>query len=98
MRADYDSEGDTIQIELTEFHRPASGEDVENGAVVVSVHDDRPVMVDVIGTKRHDFEKPLRAAAELYDLDGEALIAAAHAALAAPDRPVRLYVGARIAA
>lgn len=30
-------------------------------------------MVDVIGT-RSDFERPLRAAAELYDLDAEALI------------------------
>jgi hypothetical protein len=98
MKADYDSEGDTIQIELDDFRRPAYGEDVENGAVVVSVHEDRPVMIDVIGTRRHDFEKPLRVVAERYALDAEALIAIAHAALAAPDRPVRLDVGARIAA
>lgn len=98
MKADYDSEGDTIQIELDGFQRPAYGEDVENGAVVVSVHEDRPVMIDVIGTRRHDFKKPLRVAAERYELDAEALIAIAHAALAAPDRPVRLDVGARIAA
>jgi len=98
MRVDYDSEGDTIQIELDEFKRPAYGEDVENGAVVVSVHEDRVVMVDVIGTRKHDFEKPLRTAAELYALDEEALIAAAHAALAAPDRQVTLDVGVRIAA
>ena len=36
MNADYDSRGDTIQIELAEFRRPAYGEDVENGAVIVS--------------------------------------------------------------
>lgn len=98
MKADYDSEGDTIQIELEKFRRPAYGEDVENGAVVVSVHDSRPVMIDVIGTKKHDFEAPLRAAAERYGLDAEALIAIARATLAAPNRPVQLEVGARIAA
>jgi hypothetical protein len=98
MKADYDSQGDTIQIQLEEFRRPAYGEDVGNGAVVVSVHEDRPVMIDVIGTKKHDFETPLRAAAEGYGLDAEALIAIARASLAAPDRPVQLDVGARLAA
>jgi len=98
MKADYDSEGDTIQIELEKVSRLGHGEDVENGAVIVGLVEDRPVMVDVIGTRKHDFEKPLRAAAELYALDGEALIAAAQAALSAPDRQVTLDVGARIAA
>jgi hypothetical protein len=54
-------------------------------------------MVDVIGT-RHGFEKSLRTAAERNGLDAEALIAAATAAVAAPDRPVRLDVGVRAAA
>jgi hypothetical protein len=98
MKADYDSKGDTIQIELESVRRLGHGEDVENGAVIVNIHEDRPVMVDVIGTRKHDFEKPLRAAAKRYGLDAEALIAIAHAALAAPDRPVRLDVGAHIAA
>lgn len=98
MRADYDSEGDTLRIELAKLQRPAYGEDVENGAVVVSVHDDQPVAIDVIGIRGHDFEKPLRAVAEIYGLDFEALIAIASAAIAAPDRQVRLDVGARIAA
>ncbi len=98
MKADYDSEGDTIQIELEKARRLGHGEDVENGAVVVGIVDGRPVMVDVIGTRKHDFEKPLRIAAERHNLDPEALLAISHAALAAPDRPVRLDVGARIAA
>lgn len=97
MKADYDSEGDTIQIELEEVRRFGHGEDVMNGAVIVHVYEDRPVMVDVIGTRR-GFEEPLRVAAERYELDGEALVAAAQAALAAPDRPVRLDVGVRAAA
>ena len=73
------------------------GEDVNNGAIIVSIYEDRPVMLDVIGT-RSGFEKHLRAAAESYDLDAEALVAAAQAALAAPDRPVTLDVGVRTAA
>lgn len=97
MRADYDSEGDTIQIELERVRRLGHAEDVENGAVIVGIYEDRPVMVDVIGT-RNGFEGPLRVAAERYELDAEALIAAARAALAAPDRPVELDVGATLAA
>ncbi len=73
------------------------GEDVENGAVVVSVDAGRPMMLDVIGT-RDGFESTLRVAAERYDLDGEALIAAARAALAAPNRAVTLDVAVRAAA
>lgn len=98
MKADYESRADTIQIELEKVRQLGYGEDVENGAVVVSIYEGRPVMVDVIGTRRHDFEKPLRAAAERYQLDAEALIAISRAALAAPDRPVELGVGARLAA
>jgi hypothetical protein len=98
MRADYDSEGDTIQIELAPpVRRLDYGEDVDNGAVIVGIHKDRPVMLDVIGT-RSGFEKHLHAAAERYDLDAEALIAAAQAALAAPDRTVTLDVGVRAVA
>jgi len=40
----------------------------------------------------------LVAAAELYELDGTALVATAQAALAAPDRIVELKVGAPLAA
>jgi hypothetical protein len=97
MRTDYDSEGDTIQIELEPVRRLGHGEPIGNGAVIVGIFEGRPVMVDVIGTKG-DFERPLRLAAERYDLDAEALIAAAKAALAAPDRTVTLGVGSRLAA
>lgn len=91
MRADYDSEGDTIQVELERVGKLDRGVEVENGAVVVGIYEDRPVMVDVIGTR--GFERPLRIAAERYELDAEALIAAARAALAAPNRTVMLDVG-----
>ena len=97
MRADYDSEGDTIQIELERVEKLGHGEEVENGSVIVSICEDRPVMVDVIGTKP-GFEEALRTAARRYDLDAEALAAAARAAVAAPNRPVILDVGIRTAA
>jgi hypothetical protein len=97
MRADYDSRADTIQIILRDLNGLLSGDDVvEDGAVIVGLSDGGPAMVDVIGTRKHDFEKPLRIAAERHELDAEALIAIARATLAAPDRPVRLEVGARI--
>jgi hypothetical protein len=97
MRADYDSEGDTIQIELEPVRKLGHAEDIGNGAVIVSIHEDRPVMVDVIGTG-NGFEDPLRVAAERYGLDAEALIAAAQAARAAPDRTITLDVAVRAAA
>lgn len=96
MKADYDSQADTIQIELKAVDRLDCGKDDVEG-IVVGFLDDRPAMVDIIGT-RQGVERPLRAAAVRYDLDAEALIAAAQAALAAPDRPVTLEVAARVVA
>jgi hypothetical protein len=99
LKADYESRADTIQIELEPVVRLHGGSDeIEGGKVIVGFRGDRPVLIDVIGTRKHDFEQPLRVAAETYELDAEALIAIAHAAIAAPDRPVRLEVGERIAA
>ncbi|HYP55835.1 MAG TPA: hypothetical protein VEQ41_06000 [Solirubrobacterales bacterium] len=99
MKADYDSQGDTIQIELEPADRLGGGSDVvEGGKVIVGFWDGRPVLIDVIGTRDPGFEEPLRVAAARHDLDAEALIAIARAALAAPDRPVQLDVGARLAA
>ena len=99
MKADYDSQGDTIQITLEPVDSLFGGSDViEGGKVIVGFHHDRPVLIDVIGTRNPGFEQPLRVAADRHHLDAEALIAAAQAALAAPDRPVRLDVGVRVAA
>ncbi len=98
MKADYESAFDTVQITLEDVDRFSACSDVVGGgAVIVSFYDGHPVMVDVIGT-RHGFEGPLRIAADRNNMDAEALIAAAKAAIAAPDRPVHLDVGARVAA
>jgi hypothetical protein len=98
MRADYDSQGDTIQIELEQVRRLGHGEDVDGGSAIVGIYEDRPVCIDVLSAGRCGVERPLRAAARHYHLDAEALIAAAKAALAAPDRVVTLDIGVRIAA
>lgn len=98
MTADYESAFDTIQITLGEVdHLNGGSEVIENGAVIVSYCEGRPAMIDIIGT-RDGYESALRTAAERNDLDVEALVAASKAAIAAPDRPVQLDVGARIAA
>jgi len=98
MRADYETSTDAIEIVLEPVERLDHGVPVEGGVVIVHFLDDRPVVIDVIGTRKHDFERPLRVAAERYGMDAEALIAASRAAMAAPDRQVQLAVGARIAA
>lgn len=98
MKADYESRADTIQIILEDGGRMSGGSDViENGRVIVSFYEERPAMIDVIGTY-DGFEDSLLLAAERNDLDAEALIAISRAALAAPDRPVELDVGSRLAA
>lgn len=98
MTADYESAYDTIQITLGEVDHLNGGSDViENGAVVVGYCEGRPAMIDILST-RNGFEKALSVAAERNELDAEALIAASKAAIAAPDRPVRLDVGARLTA
>jgi hypothetical protein len=97
MRADYDSEGDTIQIDLELVDQLDYGDDEVDERIVVGVRAERPVRIDVIGTSG-DIEGPLRAAGRAYDLDAGPLIAAAQAALAVPDRQIVLDVGVRAAA
>jgi hypothetical protein len=99
MKADYESRADTIQITLGDENCRLSGgsEEIESGRVIVSFSENHPALIDVIGT-RNGFEEALRVAAQRNELDAEALIAISRAALAAPDRPVELDVGARIAA
>jgi hypothetical protein len=96
MRADYDSEGDTIQIELEPVDR-LDRDDAGIAGVLVGICGGKPVMIDVIGA-RSEVDERLRAAAERYHLDPEALIAAAQAALAAPDRTITLDVAIRAVA
>jgi hypothetical protein len=97
MRADYDSRGKTLQITLQEVDHADHGDRIgEPLSAIVAVANDTAVAVDLLGPDL-GVEAPLTIVAERYDLDREALLAAAHAALAAPDRVVMLDVGIRAA-
>jgi hypothetical protein len=93
MRADYDSAANAISIAITDAPR-ADQSDEAHPRAIVALADGAPVEVQVLypdlGT-----DEPLTAVAERYDLDLQALQAAAHSALAAPDRVIVLEVSAR---
>lgn len=98
MRADYDSEGNTIAIYLADVDRADYGDPIgEPPMGVVAVANDQPVVIDLLSPDL-GIEEPLSIVAERYGLDVEALLAAAQAARAAPDRIVTLDVGARAVA
>ncbi len=96
MKADFDSRANALSIDLVEVDRWDYGEKV-NSQVNVAIAGGRPVNVELLYPDL-GLEAPLRAAAERYELDAEALIAAAQAAIAAPDRVVTLDVAVRLAA
>jgi len=90
MKADYDSEADAISIDLIDSARWEHCDQVAD-RVNVAVVEGRPVNVEVL-YPTIGIDEPLRAVAARYELDVEALIAVARAALAAPDRVVILDV------
>jgi|ERR1044072_3036680 hypothetical protein len=96
MRADYDSKGDTIQIEIVAADR-LDRDDSSVSGVIVGISGEKPALIDLIGTSP-GVDDRLRAVAKRHGLDADALIAAAHAALAAPDRTVTVDVAVRAAA
>lgn len=96
MRADYDSEADALAVEFRRVDRLDHQEQVDDDYCIVGIVGSSVVNVGLLYPARHlDL---LEVAAERYGLDGTALLAAAQAALAAPDRIVELEVGAPIAA
>lgn len=96
MRADYDSEADALDIQLTGFDRYERQEQVDDDFCTVGFSGGRLVDIELLTPAEH--LNLLDIAAERYDLDGAALRAAAQAALAAPDRVVELQVASHIAA
>ncbi len=96
MRADYDSEADALLIELRRVERVDDQEEVDDDYCVVGIVGGHVVNIGLLYPAK--YLDLLKVAAERYGLDGDALVAAAQAALAAPDRLVELEVGAPIAA
>jgi hypothetical protein len=96
MRADYDSKANAISISLSGAPRAERADQVHSRAVI-ALHDDRPVELQILYPDL-GIDEPLGAVARAYGLDEEALVAAAQAALAAPDRSITLEVAVRSAA
>ena len=96
MRADYDSTANAISIAISDVPH-ADGSDEVHARAIVALAEGRPVEVQLLYPDM-GIAEPLAAVADRYDLDREALHAAAQSALAAPDRLVILEVAARASA
>jgi hypothetical protein len=90
MKVAYDSEADALSIDLVEVDRWDFGEEVEGTSCTVAIRDGRPVNVELLSPGEHLDQ--LKVAAKRFDLNGEALLAAAHAGLASPDHPVKIEI------
>jgi hypothetical protein len=91
--AEYDSQADALSIDLIDdLKRLDHAEEVEGTSAIVHFLGEEIASVELLGASVNQTQ--LETAASGYSLDGDALLAAAAAALAAPDRPVRLEVGA----
>lgn len=97
MKADYDSGADALSIALTSAPRASHAEEISDRCNVAVDASDRAVALEILHLDE-PFEDLLRIAAERFDLDAEALIGIARAAVAAPDREVTLRLGARATA
>lgn len=93
MRADYDSTANAISIAITDAPHADKSDEVHSRAIV-ALADGKPVELQLLYPDM-GINEPLAAVADRYDLDIEALHAAAQSALAAPDRVVVLEVEAR---
>jgi hypothetical protein len=96
VKADYDSEAKAISIDLVDGARWEYCEEATD-RVNVAIAEGHPVNVELL-SPASGVEDRLRVVAERYSLDAEALVAAARAALAAPDRAVIVDVAIRAAA
>ncbi len=95
MRVDYDSEADALDIELFPFQRFERQEPIHDTYCHVGFAKGVPASVELLNPA--DQIPLLDVAAERYDLDATALKAAARAALAAPDRVIKIEVGTSLA-
>lgn len=93
MRADYDTTANAISIAIADAAHADKSDEVHSRAIV-ALAGGKAVEVQLLYPDMGTSE-PLAVVAERYDLDLEALQAAAQSALAAPDRVVVLEVEAR---
>lgn len=93
MRADYDSSANAISIVIGDAENADRSDEVHPRAIV-ALAAGKPVEVQLLYPDL-GVSDPLAAVADRYQLDREALEAAARSALAAPDRLVSVEVAAR---
>ena len=94
MKADFDSEANALGIELVEVDRWDDGDEFDEYYCNLGFFKGRLVYIGLLyPSEKLDL---LKKVARSYDLDRDALLAVAKAALAAPDRSVT--VGERLAA
>ena len=89
MKVDYESQADTLQIDLVEVDH-ADSRDTSIPLAVVAIAGEEPIGVDLREVSTHGSDAPLRAVAEKYGLDANALVAAGRVAYEAPDRTITL--------
>jgi hypothetical protein len=96
MKADYDSQANALSIDLIDVPRWDGAEEIDDSYCNVALFEHQPANVELLNPRDHlDL---LDVVAERFNLDLVVLRIAAEAALAAPDRPVTLEVGASLAA
>jgi hypothetical protein len=93
MRVDYDSTANAISIAISDTSHAEKADEVHSRAIV-ALAGGKPVEVQLLYPGL-GISEPLAAVADRYELDLEALHAAARSALAAPDRVVVLEVAVR---
>jgi hypothetical protein len=93
MRADYDSAANAISIAITDAPEADSSAEVHPRAIV-ALANGKPIEVQILYADM-GIDEPLAAVADRYELDLQALHAAAQSALAAADRVVVVEVGRR---
>jgi hypothetical protein len=91
MKVDYDSEAHSLLFEFGEFGRDDHVEELPRGECIVWVLGGRPNSIQLLNADR-DIDI-LDEAAARFQFDAAELKAAAHAALAAPDREITIEVG-----
>jgi uncharacterized protein YuzE len=91
VKADYDSRADALLIWLLDPGLCDGAVEIDDTYCHVDTRHGRVASIELLNPADHlDL---LTRAAERLKLDSEALLAAAEAALAAPDRPVTVEVG-----
>ena len=86
MKADFDSQANALLIDLIDAGRCDDAIEIDDIYCHVALWKGRVATIELLNPEDH--LELLERAADRLDLDGEALIAAAKAALAAPDRAV----------